>query len=162
MEHKTHKFDIFIQDDSKVLILGSFPSVKSLQYNFYFSHPQNRFFPTLARLFNEECPSSIDDRKAFLIKHKIALYDVIEECDINNSDDSSIRNPIPIDIESILNDYPNIKVIGITGRKAGSLFDKYLKDKVKIKVIYLPSTSSANAKMKIDDLVIEFHKLFTE
>ena len=162
MEHKKHQFEKFIQDDSKVLILGSFPSVKSLQYSFYYSHPQNRFFPVLAKLFNEECPSSIDDRKAFLIKHKIALYDVIEECDINNSDDSSIRNPIPIDIESILNDYPNIKVIGITGRKAGSLFDKYLKDKVKIKVIYLPSTSSANAKMKIDDLVKEFHKLFTE
>ena len=162
MEHKTHQFDKFIQDDSMVLILGSFPSVKSLQYGFYYSHPQNRFFPMLAKLFNEECPSSIDDRKAFLIKHKIALYDVIEECDINNSDDSSIRNPIPIDIESILNKYPNIKVIGITGKKAGSLFDKYLKDKVNIKVIYLPSTSSANAKMKIDDLVIEFHKLFTE
>ena len=162
MEHKTHQFDKFIQDDSEVLILGSFPSVKSLQYGFYYSHPQNRFFSTLAKLFNEECPSSIDDRKAFLIKHKIALFDVIKECDINNSDDSSIRNPIPIDIESILNDYPNIKVIGITGKKAGSLFDKYLKDKVNIKVIYLPSTSSANAKMKIDDLVNNFNALIAE
>ena len=160
--HLTHTLPIFINNESNILILGSFPSIKSREYGFYYSHPQNRFFPTLARLFNEDCPLSIDDRKAFLIKHKIALYDVIKECDINNSDDSSIRNPIPIDIKSILNDYPNIKVIGITGKKAGSLFDKYLKDKVNIKVIYLPSTSSANAKMKIDDLVIEFHKLFTE
>ena len=162
MEHKTHQFDKFIQDDSKVLILGSFPSVKSLQYNFYYSHPQNRFFPTLAKLFNEDCPSSIDDRKAFLIKHKIALYDVIEECDINNSDDSSIKNPIPIDIESILRDYPNIKVIGITGKKACSLFDKYLKDKVSIRVVYMPSTSPRNAKTNMDDLIDSFVKLFSK
>ena len=159
MEQKTHQFDKFIFDDSEVLILGSFPSVKSLQYNFYYSHPQNRFFPVLAKLFNEKCPSSIDNRKAFLIKHKIALYDVIEECDIEGSSDASIKNPIPIDIESILNNHPNIKVVGITGKKACSLFDRYFKDKVSIRIVYLPSTSPANAKMRIDGLVERFSTL---
>lgn len=157
--HLIHELPIFINDDSNILILGSFPSIKSRQYGFYYSHPQNRFFPTLAKLFNEECPTSIDERKDFLIKHNIALYDVIEECDINNSEDASIKNPMPIDIESILNSHPNIKVIGITGKKACSLFDKYLLDKVSTKVVYLPSTSPANAKMKLDNLVNSFSNL---
>ena len=158
--HQTHSFPIYINNDSKILILGSFPSVKSREYGFYYSHKSNRFFPTLSRIFNEECPISIEERKDFLKRHNIALYDVVESCDIFNSDDSSIRNVTPIDIEDILNKHPNIEVIGITGKKAGSLFDRYLKDKVSIEVIYLPSTSSANAKMSVDNLAKEYRKLF--
>lgn len=158
--HLSHTLPIFIYKEAKILILGSFPSIKSREYGFYYSHPQNRFFLTLSKVFNEELPSSIDDRKIFLKKHNIALYDVIEECEITNSEDASIRNPIPIDIERILKEYPNIKVIGITGKKAASLFDKYLLDKVNIRVVYLPSTSPANAKMKIDELVREYKRLF--
>lgn len=158
--HLTHTLEIFINKQSKILLLGSFPSVKSREYGFYYSHPQNRFFKVLAIIYNEDVPTSIDDRKAFLIKHNIALYDVIEECDIINSEDSSIKNVIPIDIEKILREYPNIKVIGITGKKAASLFDKYLLDKVNIPVVYLPSTSPANAKMKVKDLAEEYRKLF--
>ena len=105
-------------------MLGSFPSVKSRELGFYYSHKRNRFFITLANIFNEECPISIEDRMQFLIKHNIALYDVIYECDTANSEDSSIKNPIPIPIGDILVQYPNIKVIGITGKKACSLFDK--------------------------------------
>lgn len=158
--HLKHILDIFVDDKSKILILGSFPSIKSREYGFYYSHPKNRFFPTLSRIFEEPCPKSISDRKAFLTKHHIALYDVIEECDIDNSSDSSIRNVTPIDIESILKKYPNIKIIGITGKKAESLFDKYLLDKVQIKVVYLPSTSPTNAKMKIGELVKHYQSLF--
>ena len=158
--HLTHTLEIFIYKQSKILILGSFPSVKSRKYGFYYSHPQNRFFKVLASIFNEDVPISIDDRKAFLIKHNIALYDVIEECDILGSEDSSIKNEIPIDIEKILREYPNIKVIGITGKKAASLFDKYLLDKVNIPVVYLPSTSPANAKMSVDELSKTYSKLF--
>ena len=158
--HLSHTLPIFIYKEAKILILGSFPSVKSREYGFYYSHPQNRFFLTLSKVFDEDLPSSIDDRKVFLKKHNIALYDVIEECEITNSEDASIRNPIPIDIAKILKEYPNIKVIGITGKKAASLFDRYLLDKVNIKVVYLPSTSPANAKMKIDELVKEYKKLF--
>lgn len=158
--HLHHELEIFIDEQSTILILGSFPSVKSRKYGFYYSHKQNRFFPVLATIFNEPWPYTIEERKDFLRRHHIALYDVIEECNIVGSDDSSITNVTPIDIESILNCYPNIQTIGITGKKAAKLFDEYLKDKVDIQVVDLPSTSPANAKMKIYDLVEEYSKLF--
>lgn len=158
--HLHHELEILIDEQSTILILGSFPSVKSREYGFYYSHKQNRFFPVLATIFDEPWPYTIDDRKDFLRRHHIALYDVIEECDIDGSDDSSITNVTPIDIESILKQYPSIRTIGLTGKKALKLFDEYLKDKVDIKVIYLPSTSPANAKMKIYDLAKEYSKLF--
>ena len=160
--HLTHTLKIFIGEDSETLILGSFPSIKSREYGFYYSHKQNRFFPVLAKVFDEPCPIEISDRKEFLRKHKIALYDVIEECDIDGSGDSSIKNVTPINISSILNKYPNIKRIGITGKKARTPFDKYLKSKVNIPVIYLPSTSPANAKMGVDELVNCYSILFTK
>ena len=158
--HLTHTLPIFIDEYSETLILGSFPSVKSRQYGFYYSHKQNRFFLVLSAIFHEECLDTIEKRKAFLKRHKIALYDVIEECDITNSEDASIKNVVPIDIKSILDKYPNIKRIGVTGSKASSLFERHLKDKVNLPIIYLPSTSPANAKMKLDDLVISYSKLF--
>ncbi len=81
-KHLTHTLPIFINENSKYLLLGSFPSVKSREYNFYYSHPRNRFFPTLYKIFNEEHSFDISNRKDFLNRHNIALYDVIEECDI--------------------------------------------------------------------------------
>ena len=129
---------------------------------FYYGHPQNRFFKVLAKLFNEDVPLTVEDRKTFLKRHKIALYDVIEECDIEGSADSSIKNVIPIDIVSILEKFPNIKIIGITGNTARYYFDKYLLDKIgSNKVVYLPSTSPANAKMKLDDLVEKYKSLIS-
>ena len=158
--HLTHTLPIFINEDSKILILGSFPSVKSREVMFYYGHPQNRFFRVLGSLFNEAAPETVADRKAFLKRNKIALYDVIEECDIEGSSDSSIRNVKPIDITSILKKYQNIKVIGITGNTAKHYFDKYLLDKVGcIKVIYLPSTSPANARMSVEDLLARYKEL---
>ena len=158
--HLTHTLPIFIDQDSEILILGSFPSVKSREVMFYYGHPQNRFFAVLGRLFNEDCSTDVEQRKLFLKRHKIALYDVIEECDIVGSADSSIKNVIPIDIESILSKFPNIKIIGITGNTAKCHFDKYLLDKVgNTKIVYLPSTSPANAKMKIEDLVEKYRNL---
>ena len=159
---KSHLLKIFIDDNSRILILGSFPSIRSREQGFYYMHPQNRFYKVLSKIFDEDISSNIDDRKSFLSTHHIALYDVIEECNINNSDDNSIKDVIPFDIESTLKKYPNIKIIGITGKKAQKLFDKYLLDKVDIPVIYLPSTSPANAKMNIDALVVEYRKLFIE
>ena len=164
--HITHKdIPIFIDEESTVLILGSLPSVKSREYGFYYMHPQNRFYKVLSSIFDEIEPLSVDDRKEFLKKHCIALYDVIEECDIIGSSDSSIKNAAPIDIKSILDKYPNIRVIGINGGKAKSLFDKYLlpmADQYDIKVICLPSTSPANARMGVGELVDEYGKLFTK
>ena len=152
----THTLDMFINNDSRYLILGSLPSVKSRELGFYYMHPQNRFYKVLSIIFNDDYPLTIDERKTFLKKHHIALYDVIEECSIIGSSDASIKDVIPMDIESTLKKYPNIKVIGINGKKACSLFDKYLKDKINnkdIRIVYLPSTSPANARIDIDSLV---------
>ena len=102
LEHHTHTFPIFINEDSEILILGSFPSVKSRENMFYYAHPQNRFFKVLSVLFNEEYSLDLTKRKDMLKKHKIALYDVIEECDIEGSADSSIKNVKQIDIVSIV------------------------------------------------------------
>lgn len=107
-------------------------------------------------------PLSIKDRKDFLKRHLIALYDVIERCEITNSSDSSIKDVVPIDIRNILCDYPNIKKIGVTGKKASSLFEKYLRKYIgdDIEIYYLPSTSPANAKISLDELVEEYRALF--
>ena len=164
LNHITHaSIPIFINENSSVLILGSLPSVKSREYGFYYGHKMNRFFPVLSRIFNEKEPITIDERKEFLNRHNIALYDVIYECDIYGSSDSSIKNPTVIDIEDILKTYHNIKTIGVNGGKAKALFDKYLFPKINdknIRIVYLPSTSPANAKMSVDDLIEEYQKLF--
>ena len=158
--HVTHEsIPPFINKESKVLILGSLPSVASRKYGFFYAHPQNRFFKVLAKVFNEEEPKSIKDRKAFLNRHNVALYDVIYECDIYGSSDSSIKNVAPIDLKNILKEYPNIKRIYTTGKKAKDLYDKYLKNVVNLEAIGLPSTSPANATMNIEELVIQYQKI---
>ena len=158
--HLTHIFPIYINQDSKVLFLGSFPSVKSREQNFYYGHPQNRFFKVLGEIFHEDVHNDVLSKKSFLKKHQIALYDVIEECDIDGSKDSSIRNVTPINIKDILHDYPSIKKVAVLGKLAQSLFDKYLKKDCPLLIFYLPSTSPANAKMNLNDLVKEFRVLF--
>ena len=162
--HITHEsIPLFIDEQSSVLILGSLPSVKSRECGFYYGHKMNRFFLVLSSIFNEKEPLTIEERREFLRKNHIALYDVIYECDIYGSSDASIKNPVVIDLNKILSDYPNIKVIGINGGKAKSLFDKYLLPKLdnkNIKVVYLPSTSPANAKMDVLSLQEEYQKLF--
>ena len=125
--HVSHRdIPLFINDDSQILILGSLPSVKSREEGFYYAHKRNRFFLVLSSLFNEDEPLSIKDRKDFLKRHKIALYDVIYECDIHKSADETIANVKVIDIKDILTRYPNIKTIAINGGKAKELFNKYL------------------------------------
>ena len=154
ISHVTHEsIPPFINMDSEILILGSLPSVKSREYGFFYAHKQNRFFKTLAMVFNEEEPITIEQRKSFLLKHRIALYDVIYECDICGSSDSSIRNVVPIDIKSILKQYPNIKKIFTTGKKSKELYDKYLLKESGIDAVSLPSTSPANATISQEKLV---------
>ena len=161
--HVTHEsIPIYINNDSEILMLGSLPSVKSREDGFYYAHKRNRFFLTLSALFHEEEPLSIEERQSFLKRHKIALYDVIYECDIHASSDASITNVKVIDIKDILAKYPNIKKIAINGGKAKQLFDKYLLkdvDTTYIKVLYLPSTSPANAR--VQDLT-PFYKVIFE
>ena len=160
-QHLTHTFPIYINDDSIFLFLGSFPSVKSREQMFYYGHPQNRFFKVLGSIFHEDVHNDVESKKTFLKKHRIALYDVIEECDIIGSSDASIKNVVPIDIKKILSMYPNIKCIGVNGKKASSLFNKYLAPYCSgVRVIHLPSTSPANEKCSLDELIKEYQKVF--
>ncbi len=153
-----HTIPPFYNPDSKVLILGSFPSVKSREEGFYYAHPQNRFWKVLANIFNEE----ITDKKAFLKKHQIALFDVCASCEIKGSSDASIKKVIPNDIKKLIEE-SEIKVILLNGKTATNLFKKMIKD-IKIPTISLPSTSPANATYSLDKLIKEYEiiKKFTK
>ena len=143
----------FINKDANTLILGSLPSVASRKYGFFYAHPQNRFFKILSMVFREEEPKTIEERKDFLTRNKIGLYDVIFSCDIYGSSDASIENVEPIDLKNLLRQYPNIKQVFTTGKKAKELYDRYLLPQVGVEAISLPSSSAANASMSLEKLV---------
>ncbi len=138
--------------NSKILILGSFPSVKSRKYGYYYLNPQNRFWKVLAALYNEKVPEDIIAKQKFILKHNLALWDVIKACDIKGSADSSITNVEINDILKIIKK-TSINKIFLNGNKAFNLYNKYLKDKISLPAIPLPSTSSANAGYKLEDLI---------
>ena len=147
----SHEFGPYINKDSRVLILGSIPSLKSREYGFYYMHKQNRFWKVISDIFDDEFPDSLSDKKEFLRKNKIALWDVLESCDIEGSSDSSIKNPKVNDIKSLILG-TDIKYIFVTGKKALDLYNKYCFKSVGIEAIYLPSTSGANARLSFNDL----------
>jgi len=144
MEHIIHTFEPVFDDRSRILILGSLPSVKSREQGFYYGHPQNRFWKLIAELTGETLPDSIDAKKALLLKHHIALWDVAASCDIEGSSDASIRNVVPNDINIILK-YAPIERIYTNGTTAGKLYQKLLQSTANRQAITLPSTSPANA-----------------
>ena len=146
-----HEFGPYINKDSRVLILGSIPSLKSRDYGFYYMHKQNRFWKVISDIFDDKFPDSLSDKKEFLRKNKIALWDVLESCDIEGSSDSSIKNPKVNDIKSLILG-TDIKYIFVTGKKALELYNKYCYEDVLIEAIYLPSTSGANCAFSYDDL----------
>lgn len=150
-----HSFDAYFESDSKILILGSIPSVKSRKLGFYYMHPNNRFWKVISKVFEEEYPETIEKKKAFLKRNKIALWDVIKQCEIEASSDSSISNVIPNDILSLLQQ-TRIENIYTTGKKAFDLYQKYIFPITKKEAIYLPSTSPANAIFKEETLVKEY------
>lgn len=149
--HVTHTFEPVYDENAKILILGSFPSVKSREQKFYYGHPQNRFWKVLAACFCAEVPVTIEEKKKFLLTHEIALWDVIEECDIVGSSDSSIRNVVPNRMEQIL-DVAEIRAIFANGDKAYQLFLKYCKKEGQPPLYKLPSTSPANAAWRFERL----------
>lgn len=145
----THEFAPVFDGNSKVLILGTFPSVKSREQQFYYGHPQNRFWKILAHITEEPLPADIPEKKHLLLTHNIAVWDVIQSCEIIGSSDSSIRNVVPADIPGLLKHAPIAAIFG-NGTKACDLFTKYvtpaLYDFPEIRSIRkLPSTSPANA-----------------
>lgn len=143
--------------NSKVLILGTMPSVKSREVGFYYGHPSNRFWKILAKVYQEEIGNSINDKIEFLNKHHIALFDVLQSCTIDKSSDSSITNPIPNKLNPILNN-SQIKTIYTTGNKAYQLYKKYCYHETNIQAIPLPSTSPANCKKGIEEELFENYK----
>lgn len=153
-----HEFDAFYQQDSKILILGSFPSVKSREVSFYYGHPQNRFWKVLSSIFEDELPITIEDKKAFLTKHHIALYDVIDSCEIKGSSDASIQNVQLTNLEEIVN-HSKIDTIVLNGKAASKYFVRPLN--FDGRVLHLPSTSAANARCNLDRLINEW-KYITE
>lgn len=138
--------------DSKVLILGSFPSVRSREEGFFYGHPQNRFWKVTSQIFGEELPVTIDEKKAFLIRNHIALWDVIGSCEIDGSSDSSIRDVTVNDLSVILGT-ADIRAIFLNGKKAEQYYLKYLFPILKRDAVCLPSTSPANAAWNLDKLI---------
>lgn len=146
-----HKFPAILPKDSQILILGSFPSVKSREDAFYYMHPQNRFWPLMSSLFGDDfVHTDIEGKRHLLQKHHIALYDVIESCRIEGSQDASITDVVPTNVEHLIKD-TKIKRIFLNGRTAYNLFIKH-NPTLKSMATYLPSTSPANARFSLDDL----------
>ena len=146
-----HEFGPFYQPDSEILILGSFPSVKSREEAFYYAHPQNRFWRVFAACFGEEIPQSLSEKHTLLTIRKIALWDVIEECEITGSSDASIKNAVPTDIERLIENTAVRRII-LNGKTAERCFLRFHKD-FPLPAVTLPSTSPANAAWSLERLI---------
>ena len=159
--YQTHEFLPVYDQESRVLILGSFPSVKSRETGFYYGHPKNRFWKLLAFLYDTKEPVSIEGKKEFLKERKIALWDVIESCEIAGSSDSSIERVAINDVGRILRE-TKIQAVYANGRKAESLYRKYLEPVTGIKAAGLPSTSPANASFSLNRLKEQWKRILED
>ena len=155
--HVTHTFAPVFDENSEILILGSFPSVKSRENQFYYGHPQNRFWKVLARVFHYDMPVTIEEKVSFLHANHVAVWDVINTCDIVGSSDSSIKNVVGNDMDVIL-DKAKIMKIFVNGDKAYKLFLKYCQREGQPALVKLPSTSPANAAWSLERLITEWQK----
>ncbi len=160
-EHIVHSFEPVYDKASEILILGTLPSVKSRENNFYYGHKQNRFWKVLATLLKEPVPDTIEEKKAMLLARRIALWDVIQSCDIKGSSDSSIKNVQPTDIGMIL-EKTNITRIYANGNKAGQLYKRYQFPVMGIEAMVLPSTSPANAAWSLERLCKAWHVILEQ
>ncbi len=147
-----HPFPPLYDKNSKVLILGSFPSVKSREQMFFYGHPQNRFWKVISAIIGANTPVTIEEKQNFLYKNHIALWDVIASCDITGSSDSSIKNVVANDLTEILKNSA-IKQIFVNGKTAEKYYNKYIRDTLGKDAICLPSTSPANAGWNINNLI---------
>lgn len=155
--HLIHEIEPYFNKDSEILILGSFPSVKSREAAFYYAHPQNRFWRLLAELFSSAVPENKEQKENLLAANKVALWDVIQSCDISGSSDASIKNAVVNDIPYILTNSSIGKII-TNGQTAYRLYNKYLLDAASIPAVSAPSTSPANASYSFERLVAEWKK----
>lgn len=155
METVTHPIPPLFDASSRILILGSFPSVKSREGLFFYHHPQNRFWKVLAGVLEEPVPGSIEEKKIFLLKHRIALWDVIASCTIEGSSDSTIKNVVPNDLSGILS-AADISRIFCNGGASFQYYKKYQEPQTGRAAVRLPSTSPANAAWSLDRLIREW------
>ncbi len=153
--HVEHPFEPVWNRESEILILGSFPSVKSREEKFFYGHPRNRFWTVLSKLIGIDTPKTIEEKKDMLLSNHIALWDVIGSCDICGSADSSIRNAVPNDIGYIIGN-SKISRVFTNGATADRLYKKYIFPATGIEAVRLPSTSPANAAKSVDELVKEW------
>lgn len=146
-----HEIPPVFDENSRVLVLGSFPSVQSRKAAFFYGHPQNRFWRVMSAVFGEPVPGSIPEKKALLLKHHVALWDVIASCDVTGSSDASIKNVVPNDLSVIL-EKANITHVFTNGQTAHKLYRKYLANGIDLPETVLPSTSPANAAWSLERL----------
>lgn len=151
-QHISHTFQPVFNEQSRILILGSFPSVKSREEGFYYGHPRNRFWQVMAAICDGPVPQTIDEKKTMLLANHYAIWDVIDSCDIIGSSDSSIRNVIPADIAGLVKKTQITKII-LNGQTAGKLYRKHIEPYLQIDTVILPSTSPANAASSLDTLI---------
>ncbi len=161
---ETHPFEPIIFKDSKILILGTFPSIKSFENAFYYSHPKNQFWEILSIVFQDKKPTSIEEKIEFLKKHKIALWDTICQCEREkgNSRDDNLKNIKPCPLETLLKNYPNIEKVAVTSRLAEKVIKTYFKNSplsILHSPLYLPSPSPLNARLKIKEKAEIWKKL---
>lgn len=149
---QVHEFAPVYDKHSKILILGTFPSVKSRENHFYYGHPQNRFWKVIASLMNEKMPETIEEKKRLLLSHGIAIWDVIASCDIAGSIDSSIKNVIPCDLMQIFGNC-DIQAVFANGKTAEKLYNRYSLPVTGREIQVLPSTSPANAAYQMGRLL---------
>ena len=150
-----HPFPALYDAGSRILILGSFPSVKSREQRFFYGHPQNRFWKVMAAVTGEETPADIEQKRAFLHRNHIALWDVIASCEITGSSDASIKNAAANDLTPILQ-AAEIRQIFCNGAKSYELYEKYIRHQIGREAVKLPSTSPANAAWTLPKLAAEW------
>lgn len=154
-EHIIHTIAPIYNENSRILILGTMPSPKSREVNFYYGHPQNRFWRVITAVRGEEVPQTVEQKTQFLLRNGIALWDTLSSCDITGAADSSIKNAQPNDLSGILGT-ADIHMIFTTGKTAYKYYCAYQRDKTGIDAVCLPSTSPANARIKLDELIEEY------
>ena len=147
-----HPIPPLYSERSHTLILGSFPSVKSREGEFFYHHPQNRFWRVLAAVLEEPAPNTIEEKRALILRHDLALWDVIGQCTITGSDDASIRDVVANDLSPILSAAPVTRIF-CNGKTAHKLYVKHLQEKTGIEAMCLPSTSPANAQWNLSRLI---------
>lgn len=147
-----HTFEPVFDRRSRILILGTFPSVKSRENNFYYGHPQNRFWRVMAAVLSCPLPVTVQEKKEMLLEHRIALWDVVQSCEIEGSSDSSIRNVVPNRLETVTQS-ASIERIYANGNTAGKLYTRYCRDSLNTDITILPSTSPANAAFGLQRLI---------